>query len=63
MTGTGRRSMPRPRPDWFTSSLANLSDSRRVRVNCVVPDWIGLPRAHTELEFLHLFQLVLLVRR
>lgn len=47
----------------FTSSLANLSDSHRVRVYCVVPDWIGLPRVHTELEFLHLFQLVLLVRR
>lgn len=47
----------------FTSSLANLTDSHRVRVNCVVPDWIVLPRAHSELEFLHLFQLVLLVRR
>lgn len=33
----------------FTSSLAGLEATTGVRVNCVVPDWIGLPRAHEEL--------------
>jgi NAD(P)-dependent dehydrogenase (short-subunit alcohol dehydrogenase family) len=33
----------------LTTSLAGLAASDGVRVNCVVPDWIGLPRAHDEL--------------
>jgi NAD(P)-dependent dehydrogenase (short-subunit alcohol dehydrogenase family) len=33
----------------FTSSLAGLWDSHRVRMTCLVPDWIGLPRAHEAL--------------
>ncbi len=33
----------------FTSTLAGLRETMNVRVNCVVPDWIGLDRAHAEL--------------
>jgi NAD(P)-dependent dehydrogenase (short-subunit alcohol dehydrogenase family) len=33
----------------FTTSLAALPETHGVRVNCVVPDWIGLDRAHAEL--------------
>jgi NAD(P)-dependent dehydrogenase (short-subunit alcohol dehydrogenase family) len=33
----------------FTSSVAGLREEMGVRVNCVVPDWIGLDRAHAEL--------------
>jgi NAD(P)-dependent dehydrogenase (short-subunit alcohol dehydrogenase family) len=33
----------------FTSTLAELRETANVRVNCVVPDWIGLDRAHEEL--------------
>jgi NAD(P)-dependent dehydrogenase (short-subunit alcohol dehydrogenase family) len=33
----------------FTSTLAGLRESMNVRVNCIAPDWIGLPRAHAEL--------------
>lgn len=33
----------------FTTSLAALPTTHDVRVNCVVPDWIGLDRAHAEL--------------
>jgi 3-oxoacyl-[acyl-carrier protein] reductase len=33
----------------FTSSVAGLEESHGVRVTCVVPGWIGLPRAHAEL--------------
>jgi NAD(P)-dependent dehydrogenase (short-subunit alcohol dehydrogenase family) len=33
----------------FTSSVAHLQQSHGVRVTCVVPGWIGLPRAHAEL--------------
>jgi NAD(P)-dependent dehydrogenase (short-subunit alcohol dehydrogenase family) len=33
----------------FTSTLAGLRSTMNVRVNCVVPDWIGLDRAHAEL--------------
>lgn len=33
----------------FTSSLADLDTTHRVRVTCVVPGWIGLDRAHAEL--------------
>jgi NAD(P)-dependent dehydrogenase (short-subunit alcohol dehydrogenase family) len=33
----------------FTSSVARLREEIGVRVNCVVPDWIGLDRAHAEL--------------
>jgi NAD(P)-dependent dehydrogenase (short-subunit alcohol dehydrogenase family) len=33
----------------LTTSLAGLRDSHDVRVACVVPDWIGLPRAVEEL--------------
>jgi 3-oxoacyl-[acyl-carrier protein] reductase len=34
----------------FSSCLAGLRDSIGVRVNCVVPGWIGLERAHAELD-------------
>jgi 3-oxoacyl-[acyl-carrier protein] reductase len=34
----------------FSTCLADLRDSIRVRVNCVVPGWIGLERAHAELD-------------
>ena len=33
----------------FTTSVAGLREEMGVRVNCVVPDWIGLERAHAEL--------------
>jgi NAD(P)-dependent dehydrogenase (short-subunit alcohol dehydrogenase family) len=33
----------------FTTSLAGLRQSMAVRVNCVVPHWIGLDRAKAEL--------------
>ncbi|MEN3285638.1 MAG: galactose dehydrogenase [Solirubrobacteraceae bacterium] len=33
----------------FTASVAGLRESVGVRVNCVVPHWIGLERAHAEL--------------
>jgi NAD(P)-dependent dehydrogenase (short-subunit alcohol dehydrogenase family) len=33
----------------FTSTVASLRETMNVRVNCVVPDWIGLERAHAEL--------------
>jgi 3-oxoacyl-[acyl-carrier protein] reductase len=33
----------------LTSALGGLATTDGVRVNCVVPDWIGLPRAHDEL--------------
>jgi NAD(P)-dependent dehydrogenase (short-subunit alcohol dehydrogenase family) len=33
----------------FTASVAGLRESIGVRVNCVVPHWIGLDRAHAEL--------------
>jgi len=33
----------------FTASVAGLRESAGVRVNCVVPHWIGLDRAHAEL--------------
>jgi NAD(P)-dependent dehydrogenase (short-subunit alcohol dehydrogenase family) len=33
----------------FTSSVAGLREEMGVRVNCVVPHWIGLDRAHAEL--------------
>jgi 3-oxoacyl-[acyl-carrier protein] reductase len=32
----------------FTSSLAGLDDSHRVRMTCVIPGWIGLARAQAE---------------
>lgn len=34
----------------FTSSVRGLASSRAIRVSCVVPHWIGLERAHLELE-------------
>ncbi len=33
----------------LSACLADLSDSHDVRVACVVPDWIGLERAHEQL--------------
>jgi NAD(P)-dependent dehydrogenase (short-subunit alcohol dehydrogenase family) len=33
----------------FTTALADLPATHHVRVNCVVPGWIGLDRAHAEL--------------
>jgi NAD(P)-dependent dehydrogenase (short-subunit alcohol dehydrogenase family) len=33
----------------FTASVAGLREEMGVRVNCVVPHWIGLERAHAEL--------------
>ena len=32
----------------FTSTVASLRGTMNVRVNCVVPHWIGLERAHAE---------------
>lgn len=32
----------------FTTTLAALRETTGIRVNCVVPDWIGLERAHRE---------------
>jgi NAD(P)-dependent dehydrogenase (short-subunit alcohol dehydrogenase family) len=32
----------------FTTAVAGLADSHGVRVSCVVPHWIGLPRAYDE---------------
>jgi NAD(P)-dependent dehydrogenase (short-subunit alcohol dehydrogenase family) len=32
----------------LTSALAGLARTDGIRVNCIVPDWIGLPRAHAE---------------
>src|SRR5262245_52209851 len=34
----------------FTTSAAGLAESHGVRVSCVVPHWIGLPRAYDEWE-------------
>ena len=34
----------------FTSCVANWADGHRIRVNCVVPHWIGLDRARQEFE-------------
>ncbi|MBB5790010.1 SDR family NAD(P)-dependent oxidoreductase [Jiangella mangrovi] len=33
----------------FTAAVAGLRETHAVRVNCVVPGWIGLERAHAEL--------------
>jgi len=33
----------------FTTSVAGLREEIGVRVNCIVPHWIGLERAHAEL--------------
>jgi NAD(P)-dependent dehydrogenase (short-subunit alcohol dehydrogenase family) len=33
----------------FTTSVGDLASAMGVRVNCVVPHWIGLERAHAEL--------------
>jgi NAD(P)-dependent dehydrogenase (short-subunit alcohol dehydrogenase family) len=33
----------------FTSTVAGLREEMNVRVNCIVPHWIGLERAHAEL--------------
>jgi NAD(P)-dependent dehydrogenase (short-subunit alcohol dehydrogenase family) len=32
----------------FTTAVAGLGETHRVRVSCVVPHWIGLPRAYDE---------------
>jgi NAD(P)-dependent dehydrogenase (short-subunit alcohol dehydrogenase family) len=32
----------------LTSALAGLAATDGIRVNCIVPDWVGLPRAHDE---------------
>jgi NAD(P)-dependent dehydrogenase (short-subunit alcohol dehydrogenase family) len=34
----------------FTSCVAHWADGRRIRVNCVVPHWIGLDRARREFD-------------
>jgi NAD(P)-dependent dehydrogenase (short-subunit alcohol dehydrogenase family) len=34
----------------FTSCLADWADSHRIRVNCVIPHWIGLDRARHQFE-------------
>jgi NAD(P)-dependent dehydrogenase (short-subunit alcohol dehydrogenase family) len=34
----------------FTSCVADWADGHRIRVNCVVPHWIGLDRARQEFE-------------
>jgi 3-oxoacyl-[acyl-carrier protein] reductase len=40
----------------LTTALADLAQTHRVRVNCVVPNWIGLTRAYTELAEMPLAQ-------
>ena len=56
-SSAGRESGPYASPEYgaakaalirFTTSLAGLPTSHRVRVNCVVPGWIGLERAHAQ---------------
>jgi NAD(P)-dependent dehydrogenase (short-subunit alcohol dehydrogenase family) len=49
---TSRSGSPAPGLIRFTSSVAGLEQSHGVRVTCVVPGWIGLPRAHAELAAL-----------
>jgi NAD(P)-dependent dehydrogenase (short-subunit alcohol dehydrogenase family) len=53
-SSAGRENGPYASPEYgaakaalirFTTSLADLPASHRVRVNCVVPGWIGLERA------------------
>lgn len=36
----------------FTASLADLEQTHQVRMTCIVPDWVGLDRAHAELAAL-----------
>jgi NAD(P)-dependent dehydrogenase (short-subunit alcohol dehydrogenase family) len=36
----------------FTTTLAELPESHGVRMTCIVPGWIGLPRAHEEVAAL-----------
>jgi NAD(P)-dependent dehydrogenase (short-subunit alcohol dehydrogenase family) len=36
----------------FTTAVSGLVDTHGVRVSCVVPHWIGLPRAHEEWQHL-----------
>jgi NAD(P)-dependent dehydrogenase (short-subunit alcohol dehydrogenase family) len=36
----------------LTTSLGDLHRTHKVRVSCIVPDWIGLDRAYRELEAL-----------
>ena len=57
-SSAGRGDQPYSSPEYsaakaglirFTTSLGGLRKTMGVRVNCIVPDWIGLDRAHTEL--------------
>lgn len=58
-SSAGRGDQPYESPEYgaakaglirFTTALGALNHTMGVRVNCVVPDWIGLDRAHAELE-------------
>jgi NAD(P)-dependent dehydrogenase (short-subunit alcohol dehydrogenase family) len=57
-SSAGRGDQPYASPEYgaakaglirFTTSLGGLRQTMGVRVNCVVPDWIGLDRARAEL--------------
>jgi NAD(P)-dependent dehydrogenase (short-subunit alcohol dehydrogenase family) len=57
-SSAGRGNLPYASPEYgaakaglirFTTSLGGLRRSMGVRVNCIVPDWIRLDRAHAEL--------------
>lgn len=57
-SSAGRGDQPYASPEYgaakaglirFTTSLGGLRKTMGVRVNCIVPGWIGLDRAHAEL--------------
>jgi NAD(P)-dependent dehydrogenase (short-subunit alcohol dehydrogenase family) len=57
-SSAGRGDQPYASPEYgaakaglirFTTALGDLRETMGVRVNCIVPDWIGLDRAHAEL--------------
>jgi NAD(P)-dependent dehydrogenase (short-subunit alcohol dehydrogenase family) len=57
-SSAGRGDQPYASPEYgaakaglirFSTSLGGLHKTMGVRVNCIVPDWIGLDRAHAEL--------------
>ncbi|HEX4059728.1 MAG TPA: SDR family NAD(P)-dependent oxidoreductase [Streptosporangiaceae bacterium] len=57
-SSAGRGDQPYASPEYgaakaglirFTTSLGGLGKTMGVRVNCIVPDWIGLDRARAEL--------------
>jgi NAD(P)-dependent dehydrogenase (short-subunit alcohol dehydrogenase family) len=64
-SSAGRGGQPYASPEYgaakaglirFTTALGGLRETMGVRVNCIVPDWIGLDRAHAELAQMPLSQ-------